>query len=271
MNTREFLSAVLAWTGGYIVISHHLVGETFTSKSCKTIDAALTLVEDFKLLKRNIYFCLSQQRMNSGLRNRANAMAFMALWMDIDVDPNDPKKFATLGEALAELLLFCDNHKIPRPSAIVATGGGLHAYWFSDRALAIEGWQPYADALKTTALNAGFKFDRSCTADAARVLRVPGTLNYKYNPPQPVRILKYGSGLKHDFSVAFASVAGIQPKPLQAPIPKGLADRPMPTELGSGIETRLGHSRWSRSWLSAPGCARLMRLVARSSISHSGI
>src|SRR6202011_2572331 len=74
------------------------------------------------------------------------------------------------------------------PSAIVFSGGGIHVYWISKDALSPAEWQPYASGLKKLLLCHAIKCDSGLTTDIARVLRVPGTLNHKYDPPKPVQL-----------------------------------------------------------------------------------
>jgi hypothetical protein len=78
---------------------------------------------------------------------------------------------------------------LPPPSAIVYSGGGLHVYWTSKDDLAFADWFPYADGLKQLLLANNILCDAGLTTDASRILRVPGTLNYKYDPPTEVKLL----------------------------------------------------------------------------------
>jgi hypothetical protein len=72
---------------------------------------------------------------------------------------------------------------------VVRSGsGGLHVYWCADLPMDIATWQPLADALKRACEKHGLKADPVVTADAARILRIPGTLNYKTNPPVVVAL-----------------------------------------------------------------------------------
>ena len=75
----------------------------------------------------------------------------------------------------------------PPPSMIVASGSpaNTHAYWALTHPLPTEELE-YANHRLAQALGA----DPHC-ADAARILRVPGTLNHKHDPPRPVRLLDY--------------------------------------------------------------------------------
>jgi len=83
-----------------------------------------------------------------------------------------------------------------KPSMIVTTGGGIHAYWLLDEAYEIEnsdelerirrisyGW--YLQVLEV-ARSRDWTIDN--TSDLARVLRVPGSLNTKYQPAVEVSI-----------------------------------------------------------------------------------
>lgn len=82
------------------------------------------------------------------------------------------------------------NDLLPRPSVCISSGGEgcYHAYWLLDQPAAVtdenrarlasiqKGWVSYIGA------DAG-------ASDLARVLRLPGTKNYKYDPPRPVEFL----------------------------------------------------------------------------------
>ena len=214
MDVRGFLESVVPWDlGGYVSIHWHLPKQKFLGRSVQSVDAALALVTALKTkTKHNIYFCISHQKLGDGLRNKENAQGLVCIPMDADIKPGSPKHYQSLAEAVVAILQFCDTAGIPRPSLMVATGGGLHVYWLSDTVLPVAQWQPYADAVKAAALKAGVKFDAGCTGDAARVLRVPGTLNYKYDPPPQVRVLpKYGTGERLNYAEAFKAILGKPP------------------------------------------------------------
>lgn len=65
------------------------------------------------------------------------------------------------------------------------TAGHLHAYWSLDRPVDT-GTLERANLALVTLLGG----DRACT-DAGRIMRIPGTLNFKHKPPQPVRLASY--------------------------------------------------------------------------------
>ena len=78
---------------------------------------------------------------------------------------------------------------LPRPSAVVRSGGGLQVWWISKTALLPHEWAPYAQGLKTLLLGDGFKFDPTCTADL--VCPTPGTgdVQLQVRPPTPSRVV----------------------------------------------------------------------------------
>jgi hypothetical protein len=74
----------------------------------------------------------------------------------------------------------------PRPHLIVASGGGFHAYWLLR--------EPLHDPMRLREANlllAEVVDGDPQAADAARILRPPGTLNFKseYGRPRPVELL----------------------------------------------------------------------------------
>ena len=62
------------------------------------------------------------------------------------------------------------------------SGTGVHAYWPFDDNVPSEEWLPYAMRFKAFCLK-HIKIDPAVTADRARIMRCPGSLNYKTDPP----------------------------------------------------------------------------------------
>ena len=101
-----------------------------------------------------------------------------------------------LPETLEELLTFLHGLECP-PSIIVHSGNGLHTYWLLQEYTAVndENRESIRRIVKGHELHTqklgrayGWKFDS--VADLARVLRIPGTLNHKSDPPRPVEIIE---------------------------------------------------------------------------------
>jgi hypothetical protein len=249
VDLKAFLQAVVPWDEGYATIHGFRPEKGFSGRSCATLEKALAAVEYYRTKTRDhVYFCLSRQKFNSGKRTQDGAISFRCVFMDMDIKADDDRCPPTLAEALASLFYFCQLLNIPRPSIIVHSGGGLHIYWLSDRDLPVEQWYPFAAALKAAVRNSTLKVkDIGITTDAARVLRVPETLNYKYDPPRKVWVMeKYSTLVTHDFSKVFSELLkldtgykaapGKRPvKPKLGPAAKAFAHLEL-KPLGEGVE-----------------------------------
>lgn len=213
MDQKKFLASVVSWdTGGYVNITWQRLGR-WSSRFCQTVDDALRLANELATGPNNVFFCLSTQSITHGFRKGIYALMLGAVWVDMDVKPDKPEThYVSVEEAIVDLLLFCKRVKIPYPSIIVLTGGGIHAYWLSHRPLTVDEWKPFANGLKAAALREGLKLDAACTADVVRVLRIPGTFNQKYNPPKEVTFFQdYCGGERHDFAAIFDELVGLAP------------------------------------------------------------
>lgn len=216
---------VVPWPGagapGYVNLHWRMDSEDkkksfWGGRPFQTVENFISMVEwcnNHTTTIKDQYFCLSLQSEQgkyskgkaTAKRIAANAMTLKAIWLDVDVKAA-PKGYPTLEEALDAVNSFVETADLPPPSALVASGGGLHVYWFSDRPLPVDEWQRYAEGLKQAAVTNGLRCDAGLTTDCARILRVPGTYNFKTDPPRPVRLL----GMRetdYDFAVALASFA----------------------------------------------------------------
>jgi hypothetical protein len=146
----------------------------------------------------DVYFCTSLQAETAthpktgkvnARRDVKNTLCSKVLFLDIDVKP-PPKGYATVVEALTAVEGFCRSIGIPKPTAVVSSGVGVHCYWIGTRALPTAEWLWYAERLKQAAADYGLLTDAMVTADIVRILRVPQTFNHKTNPPKPVVLLK---------------------------------------------------------------------------------
>jgi len=130
------------------------------------------------------------------LRSAADVVAIKSLFIDVDVKEG---AYPDTKTALAALKDFITSAKLPMPSAVVASGsGGFHAHWALDKVLTRDEWQPLANALARATHELGLLCDSQCTVDSARILRIPGTLNHKWDPPREVKLLSCGAEVSHD-------------------------------------------------------------------------
>lgn len=74
------------------------------------------------------------------------------------------------------------------PSIRIKSGGGVHCYWLLDQPYKLHDQDARDHARRLQARWVQFTGGDQGSKDLARVLRMPGTLNKKYDPPRPVEI-----------------------------------------------------------------------------------
>jgi len=197
VKLSEFLNIVTP--DGNIVVGAK-GGKGFRHSFAKNQAAALNIIRKKAAGTEDIYFALASFKQGfhknakgkSVLRVRDNVNELKALWFDIDFKGglSDPT------QVVAALREFSNSTGVPAPSILVHSGNGIHAYWPFTTAVPYDRWQRMADRFKELASEHGLPADLVCTADACRVLRPPGTRNYKdENSPKPVYFLYTGGRL----------------------------------------------------------------------------
>lgn len=186
---------------GYLLLWTKQDRRSYSFKLPNEIKAAAALACELAAKNRDVYFGVTPSNTlykgTSGRGKAENACALVALWADVDLaggvhngQSKNPPDIATVRILLKDL---------PTPSMVIHSGGGLHLYWCMQNpieitntesrkqaASLIEGWQ---QTIRTIFSVQGYTLDS--TADLARLLRVPGTFNYKNtSDPKPVRIIK---------------------------------------------------------------------------------
>jgi hypothetical protein len=142
---------------------------------CANIDEALEIAERATLRERNVYVGVATRRTGGrGEREGGaqNLVAARCLWVDFDfgsdwLDQGAREEF----DIKLELLGL-------EPSLMIWTGGGVHAYFRLARPFDLsspERVAPFEHTLKGLAAQIGG--DRAAT-DAARILRLAGTINF---------------------------------------------------------------------------------------------
>lgn len=161
-------------------------------------------------IEKDIYFGVGLSRTKKTSTNRMSTKdidGVPGLWIDLDLKddthPNNPEDINDLVDFLNDLPL--------QPSIMVASGHGIHAHWVLKEFWEIEsdqerdevkglfqGWQ---DFIRSRAAVKKWKVDS--THDLSRVLRLPGTTNFKY-PDNPVEVTVISSNAERynqdDFS-----------------------------------------------------------------------
>jgi len=147
----------------------------------------LTEIENFinkNIHKRNIYFGCCTRAEKVGTKEGCREV--VALWLDLDF------KDLTGGEGEAKKII---ETMIP-PSVIVHTGNGFHVYW-----LLREPIEALPEIIETYLKGLARHYNGdSSAAELARILRVPGTFNYKQGGKKPVSIIRADYNLRYNLS-----------------------------------------------------------------------
>lgn len=142
------------------------------------------------------------------------------LWADIDF------KDLHEGQIEADGILATFDHK---PSLLIHSGGGYHVYWFLE--------EPTTDVDRVERILKGLaprlKADVK-VAERARVLRVPETMNWKYDPPRKVTTISY----EQDYTYTLDDFAEWE-------LP---AEEPKPVDLGIESEERLDVKKYLKRY-----------------------
>ena len=209
MDAATFLQAVWPASGYYALaipfVPRGTTRPIFRHKVFTSPQEALTSAQQIGV-QQDVYFCVHSlqapkvwnprkpNRKTGELgdyetRTHKNMLAAKCLFVDIDVGTG-AGKYPTQRDAVQALRGFISAVSLPAP-IVVSSGGGIHAYWPFDQEIPSTQWVPLAQKLKALAAAHEFFADPSRTADAASVLRLPGTLNHK-GAPRPVQILRDG-------------------------------------------------------------------------------
>lgn len=152
------------------------------------LDDALKLMENFVAQGGvNVYF--TPCTFHNKQRKAQYAHSAKSFYLDLEFEHGkDGQKYDTEQELFDDLHRFCGEIDWPFPT-LVKSGGGIHAYWIFNEAVDIDIWQPYAEKFKQLCLDHNLKIDEGVPADAARLLRVPSSYNYRYDPPRQAELL----------------------------------------------------------------------------------
>ncbi len=130
-------------------------------------------------------------------RSQNNADGLHTLWLDVDA--HEGSKYETIKDVEDALDRFVQHTTLPKPTLKHFTGYGIHAIWVFTEFIRRDEWQPVADSLQDLSARMFLGAD-PITADAARILRVPGTLNYRSpQAPKLAECKETGVGL-HSFN-----------------------------------------------------------------------
>ena len=219
MSEFDLLSAVQPAEGWFAVLGIKGKGDV-RQKLVATREEVDQLATDYMAQGRNVFFGVAKYETDEG-RTKDNVKAIKAFWLDIDcgeskAEVNEktgrPSGYLDQATGLQELKRFYKLVGVPKP-VLVNSGRGLHVYWPLTEAVTREQWEPVADRLRELC-NIHELYVDPAVFEVARVLRIPGTLNFKDDPATEVTII--GQAEPVDFE-AFRNLLGVKEKPVAPP------------------------------------------------------
>lgn len=201
MNTREFLDILYGKVDdGYIGISYIENGNVRTKwfHSSELDASASYIIEEGKI--HNTYYCVNprKKRLSPYIRGSdKDVKCVVGAYADFDIRGLAHKQDA-LPESKEQLLDFLQDESPISPSLLIWSGNGVHAIWLFEEPYmmgddssyignVIKAWETY---LKAKAFEMyGWKFDS--VADTARMLRAPGTINFKTDDRPLCEVIHY--------------------------------------------------------------------------------
>jgi hypothetical protein len=188
----------------------------FANYSAQTYERTVQLAESRMLRPQaDCYMALGTMRMAEAdkfsvdghpkaIRQASNIVSHNAIYLDVDVKPG---AYNNTDEAFLAVDDFINQTGLPPATMEVLSGsGGAHIYWCTTDPMPIAKWIPLATGLRDAALAYGLKFDPQVTVNPAGVLRVPGSFNYKTNPPGRVELLDDSSGQLYGYDQLCAAL-----------------------------------------------------------------
>jgi putative DNA primase/helicase len=185
-----------------------------------------------------LYFCVGTLRDGANGRSKNNVGWIAGLHADIDYKDHE------LGPG--EIRQRLDQASLPA-SLVIGTGGGLHCYWLFHEA---EAATPDAVGRVEAALRRlsdHIGGDPQC-AECARLMRIPGTVNYKREVPVAVRVLEERPASRYELADLEEWLAETRPLLTRRPKSGNGAGDPFTAYAGNGaapidVEARLAQMR----------------------------
>lgn len=199
MKPKDFLSRVLPRGHHYIAWPGDRVGPNgkpiFMHRSFEDPLEGFAQASA-KAAERDIYYtpaAFSQAKVYDQVngymksyRKQENVASLRSFYIDVDF-----KDYGSAREATAAVADFIRDLTIPKPNILVHTGGGFHIYWVVDREVPPADWMVTARCLAGMGQGTGLKADWGVTIDTARILRLPGTTNHKYENKPACRVVQH--------------------------------------------------------------------------------
>jgi hypothetical protein len=247
MNT--LINSVVPSIGTYCLTT--IQGKAIVQTFYDSKDVLVAAGIDASAQGKNAYYAMASFK-DASTRTQDNVLRLKAFWLDVDCKDKDPlKDYANKEDGIKAIKEFCARHSFPRPT-VVDSGNGWHVYWILDTEVTKDEWQPVADKLKSLCLNDGLRIDPACTADSARILRIPTTMNYRFDPPSPVEIMIEGNPVMFE---AFAGLVDLGLTTLNIKPSLKIAGTPTRKEMSAVTKALIGNTTSSFKKIMQRSCA----------------
>ena len=218
MQQPDLLDLVQPSDGWYAIVGIKGTGKNadVQQKFKATREEVDALVEQFVDEGRNVFFGVAKYA-TGGSRTKENVKALKAFWLDIDCGPTKaeinpltkrPEGYLDQRAGLKALTTFCKSVGLPIPT-LVNSGGGIHAYWPLEEEISRRDWEVVAERFKEVCRTQNFYVDDK-VFEVARILRIPGTFNFKEEQPRPVEYIHVGQTTTVE---EIRSILGVKAKP----------------------------------------------------------
>lgn len=249
----DFLNSVLPTQGVYCTVG--IRGELVRQQFHPTIEDVDSVGTGLDASGADVYFALASFHDDSS-RKTSNAAYLRAFFLDLDCGPGKP--YADQTEAAQAVLAFIQATELPSPT-LVNSGGGLHVYWPLAEDVEAAEWVRYARSLKRLCATHNLYADPAVTADTVRILRIPGTHNYKGGEARGVHIIATGEPTELE---VFVGLLPAPPVDLSAAKAFGMDDA---TKDLSGDYPPCSFTRIASRSLKDTGCAQMKRALVEAS------
>lgn len=194
MDTEKFLSRVWPTEGWYCIQGMKLDGSYPVITWHDNIPDACNEIARLTQNSFNAYYACASFERNTK-REQVNVHACKAFWLDIDC--GERKQYPTQEAGIEALVGFCNKYSMPVPT-VVSSGYGIHVYWCLKSEVPRSEWKGVAEQLKVKCREAGLLADASVTSDEARILRPPGSKNFKNGTETEVEVYLEGPLVEFD-------------------------------------------------------------------------
>lgn len=208
-------------------------------------DDALQRAHELCTAGIDVYFGVNPRTGKAG--KKENVHYLTAFHAEIDYGSDGHKK-ESVHESYAEALKAISEFQ-PKPTLVNHSGGGFHCYWVLEDPVKVD--EVGVEALENInrSLTEKLGGDRG-TQDISRVLRVPGTYNFKLkdNPREVTSVWNDGPKYNYDQFTLFGE-------------PSGDANGKSLQEKARTQEINIGPVRWSKSIEDLPVSQRIKSLI----------